>query len=90
MNKYYRVKKGTFLWEKGAILKNVNKGNEGGYVPVSDIWDTTEYNKNEYISTRNIENNPDYFERVYKTKMLTKFGYKLKEEMKEIMANDVK
>lgn len=36
-DKYYRVKQDNFLWHKGAIIKNNEKGSDGGYSPESDI-----------------------------------------------------
>lgn len=75
MSKYYRVLKDTFLWKEGAILENnVNNGN--GYTPIEDIWDAegltfqkkTTNSTGEYISAVVIENSPEWFERVYKSK----------------------
>lgn len=63
MTKYYRVTKDNFLWKEGAILKG-----DDGYRPIEDMWDTTKYNSTEYISAPIIENNPEWFERVYKNK----------------------
>jgi len=77
--KYYRVKKDTFLWEEGAVLKS--DGN--GYRPMEDIWDTTPFNGSEYISDKIVENNPDWFERVY-TDNLEKMVFKTKEQLKEV------
>lgn len=66
MIKYYRVKQDTFLWKKGAILKNST--NEGkGYLPIEDVWNIVEKN-NEYISDTIIEDkaNSEWFEKIYK------------------------
>lgn len=82
-DKYYRVKQDTFLWHKGAILKDTEKGSNGGYSPETDIWDTTEHNGNEYISAPIVENNPDWFERVYPVNLLTKIVYKAKAQARE-------
>lgn len=75
MKKYYRVKKDNFLWKEGAILKldvdlsNSNTdGTDGGYRAIDDVWDNVELN-GEYISKDIIEDNTDYFERVYKSKL---------------------
>jgi hypothetical protein len=78
--KYYRVLKDNFLWEIGAILKENDLKN--GYVPIEDIWDVTEFNCKEYISSRIIENNPDWFERVYPDN-LDKLIFKTKEELRK-------
>lgn len=66
-NKYYRVKKDTFLWKEGAILKDDAEGSTGkGYRAIEDIWDRVRVG-GEYISSHIIENpiNADFFERVY-------------------------
>jgi len=63
MKKYYRVKKDTFIWEKGAILHQEGSG----YVAVEDVWNTVNI-ENEYISSSIIESQPDWFERVYESK----------------------
>lgn len=62
MKKYYRVKKDTFLWDEGAIL--IEQTDVPGYRGIEDIWDKFK-NQTEYISNRFIEENPDWFERVY-------------------------
>ena len=84
MTKYYRVKKDTFIWEEGAILEydsSLSFTSHGGYRPIEDIWDTTEHNGGEYISAPIIENNPDWFEKVYKDKV-NKVLFITKEEWK--------
>lgn len=65
MTKFYRVKKDTFMWEKGAILKfNSELGSKGGYEAIEDVWDSVELH-GEYISVPIIEKSPEWFERVY-------------------------
>lgn len=88
MTKFYWVLQDNFLWEKGAILQREDGDN--GYRPVSGIWDTTEYNENEYISPRIIENNPTWFERVYEVNLLTKVVYETKEEAKRLLSKQYK
>lgn len=66
--KYYRNLKDNFLWQEGAILSDDNNcGDDGGYQPVTDLFDKTEANNGEYISRRIVEHddNKDMFERVY-------------------------
>jgi len=83
MVKYYRVLKDTFMWEKGAILKqDATLGRYGGYMPLEDIWNITD-NQDEYISTNIIENNPLWFEKVYADN-LEKMVFKTKEELKKV------
>lgn len=68
MDKYYRVKKDTFLWKEGAILKKAcMRDGVWGYEPIQDIWDVTNDQKDEYISSPIVEHpvNAEYFERVY-------------------------
>jgi len=64
--KYYRNLKDNFLWAEGAILSDEAEGGSG-YRAISDLWDKTEENGNEYISSRIVESedNKDMFERVY-------------------------
>ena len=79
MIKYVRVLEDNFLWSKNAIL-SYNTETQNGYSPIDDIWDTTEKNGGEYISTAIIEapENSKYFERVYPISDLKKklFGTK--------------
>ncbi len=84
--KYYRVIKDTFMWEAGAILKfDSSQGSKGGYEAISDIWDaTTLYG--EYISKSIIEENPDWFERVYEINVLGKVSFATKEVAKATAA----
>lgn len=81
MNKYYRVIKDTFLWEEGAILKE--REDKIGYEPLCDVWNKFE-DQNEYISKRIIENNPEWFERVYESS-LEKAVFVTKEQYKKMM-----
>lgn len=81
MNKYYRVIKDTFLWEEGAILCDIE--NTMGYRPISDVWNKfTE--QNEYITKKLIENNPEWFERVYESNF-EKAVFVTKEQYKKMM-----
>jgi hypothetical protein len=63
--KYYRVKKDTFLWKEGAIIRI--KDGEKGYEAIEDVWDAVPCIEGEYISSRIIEHpdNSVFFERVY-------------------------
>ena len=83
MSKYYRVKKENFLWEVGAILQKNNNGHRSGYSPIEDLWDKTEHNEGEYISAPIIENNPEFFERVYPDE-LNKLVFRTAQEMKQL------
>jgi hypothetical protein len=61
--KHYRVKKDTFLWKEGAIIKLESDG----YKAIEDVWDAVPCIGTEYISARIIEHidNAEFFERVY-------------------------
>jgi hypothetical protein len=80
MSKYYRVKKDTFLWKEGAILKN--SATESGYQAVEEIWDAIGCIGGEYISKRIIEceENKEWFERVYPDTITGKL-YKTKDQL---------
>lgn len=80
MSKFYRVKKDSFLWHKGAILEE----NGNGYKPINDIWDVTDHNRDEYISSQIIENCPEYFERVYEASKFGKAVFVTKEKAREV------
>lgn len=83
--KFYRVKKDTFLWHEGAVLQRNDQGDDGGYSPISDLWNTEANDEvNEYISASNIENNPEWFERVYEASKFGKLVYVSKEQAKKV------
>lgn len=75
-DKLYRVKKDTFMWLKGAIIKLTSEGSDGGYIAISDLWDVVPLN-GEYISRRIIEHpdNSEFFERVHDVTVLGKLRY---------------
>jgi hypothetical protein len=80
---YYKVIKENFLFETGAILKQ----ERSGYVPVNRAFytDAVPDDCSEYISSKIVENNPEYFKKVYAVDLLTKTVYKIKEEALEIL-----
>ena len=82
MSKFYRNLKDNFLWQEGAILEEVSDGS--GYAPTDDLWDTTDDNDSEYISSKIVENNPEYFERVYKVSVLKQVKYLNKADAKKV------
>lgn len=79
--KFYRVKVDNFLWKKGAILSD---GEKGQYQAIEDIWDNVAVIDHEYISARIIEHkdNEDYFERVYPDTVIGNL-YRTKDELVE-------
>lgn len=81
MSKYYRVIKDHPMWEIGAILSNMAGGDS--YKPITDLWQKTLDDGKELPNTWHegamlVENQKEWFERVYdisvlgKTKYLTK------------------
>ena len=88
MSKFYRAIKDSFLWKAGAIIT----ASPNSYRPIdqTSIWDNTEFNGEEYISARIIENNPDWFEQVYPVNLLTKTIYKIKAEALELINKEYK
>ncbi len=83
MSKFYKVIKDTPLWEVGAILENT--ACEGkGYDPIEDIWNKHK-KQTEYLSDYIVEDSPDFFQRVYKSK-LAKTMFVTKEELKKLYA----
>jgi hypothetical protein len=63
---YYRAKKDNFIWKAGAIVQIDPSESDPQYGTISDVWDNVIDNQDTYVSDRrNIENNPDWWERVY-------------------------
>ncbi|MFA5695844.1 MAG: hypothetical protein WC917_00060 [Bacilli bacterium] len=92
MNKYYKVLQDTFLWDKGAIITNDPKINDGStkqYRAVDPIFNKLD-EQTEYISANIIEaeENKSFFERVYAVNLVTKTVYKLKEQAKEMLGKE--
>ena len=83
--KYYKVIKENFLWEIGAILSN---SVSDGYVPIDDIY--KKHEGGEYITSKIVENSPEYFERVYKVDLATRVLYEVKDKAKELLNKQYK
>lgn len=82
--KFYRVKKDTFMWAKDAILElDPDIGSKGGYIAITDLWDNVELD-GEYISSRIIEAQPDWFERVYEMSKFGKAVYVTKDKARQM------
>ena len=62
MTKYYKVLKDTPLWIKGAIIKS-GANNGAGYNSTDDVYLTCDHS--EYLSTKIIESQPEWFQRVF-------------------------
>lgn len=84
MNKHYRVIKDHPLWEVGAILE---KGDDGyNYKPISEIWtkDLVGEDIQDFAEGASlVENQPEWFERVYEISILGKAKYLSKEAAKK-------
>lgn len=93
MSKYYRVKKDTFMWRAGAIIKSEDIQNHAtaGYVAVEDIWNFVPNINNEYISARIIEDtgNAEWFERVYPDTISGKL-YRTKDQLMDLYNDSFK
>jgi hypothetical protein len=80
--KYYRIIKDHPLWEVGAILSN--EGHSGGtYSPIEDIWSKIEGCDDYTDGKTMVENQPEFYERVYKDR-LDKMIFYTKTEMKKV------
>ncbi len=91
-DKFYRVKKDTHVLVAGAILKK-----DGSYYrAVDDIWNIegslelakaieSGWSEKEGV----VENNPDWFERVYSVKSIKGMYYVAKDKMKDLLAKGV-
>ena len=89
-DKFYRVKKDTFLWDEGAILKfSTAHGDGGGYQAFDEMWEK-EATGSEYISAKIIEGSPEWFERVYKVPSMTDVVFEVREKAKEIFNSKFK
>ena len=91
MEKFYRVKKDTYLFTVGAILSN--KDNNTQYKATDDIWHV-EGNETlkkfldgqPAVASDLVENSPDWFERVYKVSSIRGMAYVVKSAMKDLMS----
>lgn len=78
MGKFYRVIKDHPLWEIGAILegKKQTTGDGLNYSPISGIWQKIEKcSENWWEGDELVENQPEWFERVYEVGVLGKAKY---------------
>ena len=91
MEKFYSVKKDTYLFTAGAILSN--KENSTQYKATDDIWHV-EGNETlrkfldgaPAVAADVVENSPDWFERVYKVSSIRGMAYVVKSAMKDLMS----
>lgn len=77
---YYRVLKETPLWEEGAIIENNGEG--GGYRPIDSVFvkDVKGIDDSWYEGDDAVENQPDWFERVYPIGKLNKTAFGTKKQ----------
>jgi len=86
--RYYKVIKENFLWEVGAILDT--SANSNGYAPIDDVYVKHEDNAKEYISSKIVEDSPEYFQRVWKVNLATRVIYETKDKAKELIEKQFK
>lgn len=77
----YRVLKDNFLWKKDAILKKAEKAD--GYISVDSLYDMP-HTGAEYISSRIIENSPEWFEPI-EDKVWEKFVDKMEQAKRSLV-----
>lgn len=79
MKKFYRVLKETALWEKGAIISG---GDGDSYRPVDPVFvkDIDGVNESWNEGAAAVENQPEWFERVYEMHGLKKMAYGTKKQ----------
>lgn len=86
--KYYRVLKDTPLWSESAIIVQEQENGQW-FSAIEDYWDTegSEAMRKDgdtpYMDSRIVENNPDFYERVYEMTTLGKMVFVTKEEAKK-------
>lgn len=77
----YRVLEDNFLWKKDAILTKAHHGE--GYVAVDTLYTMPETGT-EYISSRIVENSPEWFEPIKET-VWEKFVEKVEEAKSDLV-----
>lgn len=82
MTKYYRIIKDHPLWEVGAILSN-DDSDRDNYSPIEDIWCKVPKTEEYADGSQLVENQPEFYERVYKDK-LDKLVFYTRDEMKKV------
>lgn len=83
MSKHYRIIKDHPLWDVGAILEKQDEA----YRAISDIWTkelpSAEDHSNWTEGASLVENQPEWFERVYEISVLDKAKYLTKDAAKK-------
>ena len=88
--KFYRVKQNVPSLDAGAIIKF----DGDRYTPVNDLYNTeagdliVEKNGRITFNSIAVEKSPEFFERVYEVKLLSKIVYKLKAEARELFQKE--
>lgn len=81
MTKYYRIIKDHPCWEVGAIIRK--DSDESSYSAIEDIWNKIEETENYADGEEMVENQPEFYERVYKDQ-LDKSIFYTKDQMKKV------
>lgn len=78
--KFYRALRETPLWVEGAIVSN--DGDHAGYRPIDSVFvkDIDGVDEKWYEGRQAVENQPDWFERVYEMNGLKKLAYGSKKQ----------
>jgi hypothetical protein len=81
MSRYYRVIKDHPLWDVGAILELNGNSSEKHYLPISDLWnkEIKDVGEGWWEGQALVENQPEWFERVYNVSVLGKAKYLAKD-----------
>jgi hypothetical protein len=84
MSKFYRVIKDHPLLDVGAILSNEKESR--AYCPINDLFtkDVKDIDEDWYEMADLVENQPEWFERVYKATLATQTKYLAKDKAREI------
>lgn len=86
MTKYYRALRETPLWEEGAIISN--KDCNDRYKAVDGVWlkEIEGIDESWYEGAAPVENQPEWFERVYPIGKLEKMVFGNKKQAKAAAA----
>lgn len=90
MAKFYKVIKDHPTWEVGAILSNQKDSDR--YYPISDLWvkDIEGVDENWYEGKQLVENQTEWFTKVYEHKLIGKVKYLSKSEAQKLYKEQYK
>lgn len=90
MARYYKVIKDHPMWEIGAIISN--KDDSRDYRPISDLFvkDINGVTEKWYEGSALVENQSEWFERVYEHKVVGAVKYLSKEVARQLIKDQYK